>query len=482
MKRPTQESGIIWLLYVVIILAYYMVVQHYWFLKLTGGYLIKIWIPNVVIILAIFMKYEVIDSGGKSPFMFKRDYAYPLYVILLILGVWNLISLFSHDEGLWYVGKYALVTFSPVCVWASIVILIRKNSLIYRVLALIFLFGLINAVQVEIESILGYDSFESLKLSTGQTIEAGSGSPLSLVHSADLLRHGKKALGVNTYASWLMVLPLVGYVLGRRSSRMYLKAYYYVSSLFISYAIVATMTRGAFIGLIVGILIFSWFMARARSKTKALSFFVVAAFSLVILMHHNPGLTIRIYRLAISLPILSEVPYFKERLIDYGVHPDLVANAAEFDDQHFKRTGPSYDLLRQNMLFGAGWKMQFSVNEHNWYLRHAVVYGGISFLLLLIFFGTMVSRIWKVLKRELRNGSSDDSLGILMFSCVIASLVYLMVTPSEIMNFWILFGLAIAWARNAFERQKERAIFREYRHERTRMNNKLQDVSPRQTT
>ncbi len=453
-RRLFKEPGIILLLYLVVVLSYYTVFEQYWFLKLTNGYLIKVWIPNLLIISVVFIKYEVIDKRHRPPFTIKRDYAYPLYVILFVLAVWDLIALYGHNQGAWYIGKYGLVSFSPVLLCVAIIILARNDMIIQRILFLIFLFGIVNVLDVELRYLSGDDYTDPLTMSTGLQIGGyGESSKISLSNAEDLIRHGKVAIGVNTYASWLMALPIVGYYFGKKSSNYILKCFYYLSAIFIFYAVLAAMTRAAILALFAGMIVFFFLDIFRSSKVKALRSILVVFVIIGIVISYNPGATIRFLILAFSTPAGLDSTYIEDRLFKYGMSQTHIDMSRSSKDPHLQRFGRSLSLLKDSPIIGVGWSRQYSVNEHNWFLQQLVIYGVLSFLISTMYFLSMIYKIWKVLKKSLYLKYSNSSLGILLFSCVIASLVYLNASPGINMNFWIIFGLAIAWARNTYEIQ-----------------------------
>jgi len=455
MANANKENSVIWLLYLVIIISYYMIFLQYWFLKLTGGFVIRIWIPNLVILFAVFIKYRAIMPSRGPWFIFKTDYASPIFAILIVLALWDGISLFSHDYGMWYIGKHMLVSFSPVCLFFAIVILVRNDTTIYRILALVFFVGVINVLQVEFRDWSGDPSFSALTTSTGVKYEYGE-DPCRVVlkHSSDILRHGKEGFGMNTYSRWLMVLPLIGYFMGSRISRRRWKIYYYSSACLIFYGLVVAMTRAAFIGLACGTLMFFLLYSRLWSRKKVLRVAAIYIFLAAVMIHNYPGVTIRMLRLAYAIPILSHSSYIKNKLLDYGMHPGHLGSGGGWEDPHLSRFGDSFELFSKSPIFGVGWIKQYQINEHNWFIQQLVIYGGVSFVLIIILNAAIAFRIWKVLRKELFRDPANAELGILLFSCVIAAQVYLNASPGENSNIWIIFALGIAWTRNTYKKQQ----------------------------
>jgi len=455
MKGRKQESGIIWLLYVFSIMAYYLIVQQYWFLRLTGGFLVKIWVGNVLMLSLVFIRLKILDSERKAPLKFGVDYTYPLILLLLIWAMWDCIALYSHGRVAKIVLKYMLVSFSPACIFLSIIILLREDAFIVRLLKLIFFVGLLNAIGVE----LRFSSdpyFSPLKISTGAVYEFGGGASINLLLGENLSRHGKELVGVNTYASWLMSLPLVGYFLGTESNRRYFKWLYYLSSVFILYAINMAATRAVFFGMFVGFLVFVWFNRRLWSARRAMFIVVSLIIVTVSTMWYSNAMTIRLLELATRIPVLSQNDYIRSKLGSYGMSEGHMGKGT-WDDPHFGRFSAVFGYISKSPLFGVGWKKQYEINEHNWYIQQLAIYGGITFILIILFFSSLLYRIWKVLRMEMVRGSPNASIGILLFSLIIGALVYLNASPGENMHIWVLLGLGVAWSRNAFERQRANA-------------------------
>ncbi len=416
-------------------------------MKLLYGYVIKVWIPNLLIIAAVIIKYFM--ENKDHSFSFKRDFTYPLWITLLMLFIWDLIALYSHGEGLWYIGKYALAKYSPIALFISIIILVKSDSILNKILALLFLSGLMMAVNTELRYLSGDASFETLITMHGDVYEEyDKASAVNLAYSQSIYRHGEEVLGQNTYAAMLIPLPLIGFYLGQRSSKILLKWYYYLSSTFLFYAIIATISRAAFIALVIGILVMIFLEGRKSSKIKSL--IILAFFCLIIfyILSYQIGLLVRLLQMIAALPMFSESQFVLNKLYDLGYR------GKEFSDPHIERIGSSFGLFKENPFFGVGWPRQYEVNEHNHYIQQTVIYGLISSFIYIIFLAIMVSKIFGVLGKTLRYNSSGASLGVLLFASTIAYLTYLNAAPGESPYCWILFGLTLAWSRYTYYSSK----------------------------
>ena len=445
MTGSNKTPAIIIILYIVILVSYFMVFQQYWFMKLLGGTVIRIWIPNLLILCLVGIRYAITNRGPV--FSVKKDLIYPLKVTLMILLIWDSFALRYHDEGLWYVGKMMLVSFSPICLAIAIVLLVRNDFVLNRILGLLFFCGLLMTLNVELRFLSGDPSFETLVTSHGYEIETYE-EKLLLAGSEGIYRHGEQALGINTYAAMLIPLPLIGFYLSQRSSKRLIRFYYYFSSLFFFYAISVTMSRAAFIANTISAVVFFLLRYLRSSKIKFMAYSLIVFLIFNFMLLGFPGMKIRLFKMFAAAPVLSDVEYVYSKLYDYGVREK------QYFEPHFGRFGSSYDFIKESPIFGVGWTRQYLVNEHNHYVQQAAIYGLISVAIYITFFITMVCLTWTVLKRMLRGDSSDASLGTLLFACTIAFLFYLNASPGENLYVWVLFGLNIAWTKYTHEKER----------------------------
>ena len=232
---------------VVIIINYFNIFHHHWFVKLLGGNIIKIWFPTVFLLSLLAMRTVI---KNRSIFI-RKDSIYSVKIFCLFYFIFGFISLVSHGEGMHYLGKYSLVIFIPVILFGIIVTTFYDNEYIKKVLQLLFVGGLIITFYVEYLYFVGGGFVDTM------VFESTLGS---------IFRHGMPGLGVSTYAGMLPPLILTGLYMALKNTG-FIKYFYYASTIFISYAAFATMSRAAFISLIIGLFIFLWYFSQKKYFT-----------------------------------------------------------------------------------------------------------------------------------------------------------------------------------------------------------------------
>ena len=134
--------GLTVFIFITIIFNYFEIYYHYWFLKLVNGYVIKIWLLPVLLFCFLLFK-ELLAKGYSFPL--KAVSGVNLFIVFYVL--FGFISLTVHEQP-YYIGKYALIMFAPLTLYAVIVDSFRDNKNIEKVLNLLFIAGLILSLYV----------------------------------------------------------------------------------------------------------------------------------------------------------------------------------------------------------------------------------------------------------------------------------------------------------------------------------------------
>tara|TARA_A100001015_G_scaffold230112_1_gene260288 strand:- start:1367 stop:2710 length:1344 start_codon:yes stop_codon:yes gene_type:complete len=429
MKREFSWDLINLSIITVIVVNYFNIYWHYWFVTFLGGTIVKLWIPPALLLSLIGMKNVILNQQPSL----KKDRIFPVKILCCIYIVFGILSLVAHDGGLWYIGKYSLFMFMPVVIFGIIIGYCKSNELIEKVLQTLFICGLLISFHTEFLYLFGIVNNQSIGASIGGIDVQGS-ADLFQSNLGNINRHTMPGLGINTYAAMLPPLALIGLFMGFKNNG-FLKYFFFLSFLFLSYAILATLSRSAFIALIIGLLVFIWF----TDKNKYFLFFIVCS-SVFIMVLSNAGVLLRIIGPLLSYEFFANSDYLASIAMEHG----LRTNA----DPHITIIDKSLSIARENPIFGAGMNKMLSVNEHNRYVEIYATNGllGIIPYVAIIIAVVLITR--NVLIEEIKQNSQQKEIGIILFSGVIAFTFYMNSAPSEFYFYWIWFGLSIAWARN----------------------------------
>ena len=214
-----------------------------------------------------------------------------------------------------------------------------------------------------------------------------------------------------------------------------LKYFYYASSLFISYAVLATMSRAAFIALIVGLLLFLWYTSQKKYFT-----FIILIMGFIGIVWQNFGVLLRIVGPLASAENFSELRFITDIALKYNLY--------SAKDPHMTIILESFSAFSESPLFGVGMNKMMIVNEHNRYIEILATNGLAGFIPYMALIITMIFISRKILLKEIKNNSQDKEIGVILFAGLISFVFYMNAAPSEFYFYWIWFALVIAWVRN----------------------------------
>ena len=422
------------LIAIIIVMNYFHIYFHLWFVELLGGVIIKLWLPSALLLFFIAMQRAV---TGR-PLTFKKDSIYSIKVLCFFYFIFGSISLVAHGEGMWYLGKNSLFMFMPVVLFGIIIAWFNDNEYIKRVLQILFVGGLIMSLYVEYLFFTGSSNFEIME----PLLRAGDSGVFKSALGGHF-RHGMPGLGINTYAGMLPPLVLVGLYMALNSTSL-LKYFYYAASLFISYAVLETMSRAAFIALIVGLLLFLWYTSEKKYFT-----YIILIMAFISIVWLKVGVLLRVVGLLSSSEIFSESKYITDIALKYDVYTTV-------EDQHITLISRSTSAFLENPFFGVGMNEMMIINEHNRYVELLATNGLAGFIPFVALIITMIFISRKILLKEIKNNSQDKEIGVILFAGLISFVFYMNAAPSEFYFYWIWFALVIAWVRNCNRAQYHR--------------------------
>lgn len=446
-NKSMVKSTLGTLLILTICLNYFEVYYHYWFIKLAAGHVIKIWILPVLLFCFLLFK-ELFAKGYFFPL--KTVSGVNLFIVFYVL--FGFISLTVHEQP-YYIGKYGLIMFAPLTLYAVIVDSFRDNKNIEKVLNLLFIAGLILSLYVSyMFYILGPEKWSSENIEVKYMLTDVS-AVRNLKESFNIQNFGygnlairKTLIGIAepTFGAMLAPLILTGFYYALNSAGLF-RWFYYISSFFMFYTLTNTLARSSFVAFIIGLIPFLWHI-RKRVKDVLIILLVITA---IVMM--NKPMQYRLVQLA-----GSTIQKAFEKSSTQKAFEKLKSKIWFDKDGHIDSISETYKNFKNAPLLGNGitcienkYKADRWYAEHNRYLYilstaglwTVIPYAG--FILSLI----LISR--KTLIDKLRTNKKLSDIGLVLYPSVLLFAIQINNVGMETYYYWIFFGLAAAWIRNS---------------------------------
>lgn len=428
-------------LYFVVVASYFMIIAHKYFFEIHGG-LIRTWFPTALLLFVLAIKHFM-AAKSYNPSI-KVDEIYSVKIILLLYSVFWLIALNAHGEGIHYIAKYSLQLYSPVVLSMLIVMLVKSNLVLERIMALLFFVGVIWAISIE------YGYFFGSEGSVMDEVTFSSGEAADLT-----IRHGSFGFGVNTYAAMLIPLPLVGLYLKERAKNFIKKIFYYILSIFLIAAIFMTISRAAILSILIGIFTLLWYkFIYSPKKFKHIITLFLIFITLFTVIISNVEIIPRFLMMFAQFDILANSEYIQDKIFTYGLRVQR--------EERFEIISDSLSHVAENPIFGVGFNKIFNetedVYEHNYYVRLIAANGIMCFISFIAFLISLTVITRKAVLKNLSRNTTEKEMGILLFAGLLAFIFYLNAAPSEFYFYWIWFGLTAAWVRNSAHKDRNEVI------------------------
>ena len=431
----------------VIIVNYYEIYNHFWFLKLLGGYVIKIWL-----LPALLFFYILIRQFIKGKIIFPSKNIRHLNHFLLFYVIFGIGALFVH-ETLWNIIKYSLMMFAPLMLYVVILYHFKDNIAIERMLKILFAIGLMFAIYsaylylIEDPSAWTGQKIEKKFMFSEDTAEFETYALEYLyLDRRPAVRHTIPGIDEPKFGGILCPLVLVGFYFSLRS-KGYMRIFYYVSSFFLFYTVMSTLSRSSGTALLIGTLLFFMLL---RKKILTLIFALLSIVLVLSVALYTEGAIDRFLSLVYNIPILGENQFIYDLVSKRGIYVQRDGHVESYSEGlKVVSEAPLYGL------FGIGVK-NFEdryvdyryVVPHNRYMfilnttgiLTLIPYAG--FIILLIF----ISR--KLVIRRLKSQGVMNNIGLVLYPATVALAIKLNNEGLEAYYYWIFFGLTVAWIRN----------------------------------
>ena len=436
------------LLILTICLNYFEVYNHYWFIKLAAGYVIKIWILPVLLFCFLLFK-ELLAKGYSFPL--KAVSGVNLFIVFYVL--FGFISLTVHEQP-YYIGKYGLIMFAPLTLYAVIVDSFRDNKNIEKVLNLLFIAGLILSLYVSyMFYILGPEKWSSENIEVKYMLTDVS-AVRNLKESFNIQNFGygnlairKTLIGIAepTFGAMLAPLILIGFYYTVNSTGL-LRLFYYISSFFMFYTLTNTLARSSFVAFIIGLIPF---LVHIRKRVKDVLIILLVITAIVMM---NKPMQYRLIQLAGStIQKAFEKSSTAQKVID------KVKTKIEFSgDGHIDSLNETLRNFKEAPFLGNGISnIEDKYKENRWYAEHnryLYILSTAGLLTVIPYAGFILSLILisrKTLIYKLRTNKKLSDIGLVLYPSVLLFAIQINNAGMEIYYYWIFFGLAAAWIRNS---------------------------------
>jgi hypothetical protein len=431
-KQPTLNILKI-LATIAVIIIYFQLYWHYWFVKLLGGYIVNTLLP-IMLLLFLFIISNFVSHSTSG--VNKREIFY-----LLILFFWYFflasVSIFLNEQGFESIKSYLIYIYSPVLIFISILGLYvyRQNENIKFTLNVLLILGVIFSIYVAITysgDPLSVSEIPILETNRGD-VYADTGASFG-IGDLSAKRYTIPGISSTTYGPLLVPLIFVGLYFRKHSGRK-LRYFYSCAILFLTFCVFKTVSRGPLISLIAGMIYLTWLKWFKLREIMLITFILIISFFTFA--------KLSFLRLVITFVAFTHIdlPFLGEDVSDLLEDPRLISikeTLSYIYQNPFWGMGMSHLINVQEFLYG---------KEHNNYLSIAASFGIPTLIFYLLFVFLLFIMMHEKIKNISRNSLAKD-MGIILGAGLLALVVYLNFAPAEFHFIWIWFGLAAAWLRN----------------------------------
>ena len=407
------------------------------FLQLIGGYLIKVWVPPLILLsMLLFRKAMGKDSSSLNLNISN--------LMLFLYALFGLTAMLYHHEVLLMI-KYYLIMIAPVWFYYVLTRTLNNNRDVELMLKVIFACCVFYSFETTYLNFLYLSNpaltFE-LKTSAGNVVGGSGFSELKI--QGDMISRGFFLVENSRYCGMLLPGVLFGILLFVISNAK-IRYLYILLSMFMIMTMLIGMSRSGIAAAFVGVAVLLWSLIRYSNIKKSI---ILLYSSLIILglaayfITAEKNTQIRFAQIIHA----ADIEFVSDFLNAY----DLIdSNLAAIEDPHIQTISQSFEAFLDNPIMGAGYTyVNEQIQEHNRYLFILASSGILAFLAYVVFFVTQTAVTGKMLQKYARSDDPMIKYGYLYYACNIMVLVKLMVEGPEGFYYWIIFALSSAWARN----------------------------------
>ena len=418
----------------VVAFLYFEVQWQLWFLRLLGGFLIRVWIPAAVLF-----------AGAIAIWRFHFNVSATLAVMIGGYAGLGLLSILATEETLTAL-KYYVIMVGPLATFLAITAAFRTQRDIDRLLLALFVCGVIQATYSAYQFYSWDAAGQPLRfgdvITTNLGNEIGSAMTASFENGTGgerVARFTDFSIEQGKFAGMLFPVMLLGFyfTLVTRGRMRWLAM---LAATGLLYLLVATMSRSAIAAAFVGFAVFLVYLTRYGYAPPV---FVVFALSAVVgVAYFNFAAVLRIVQTFTFFDELATSGWVARMADEYGL--------ATLDDSHLMGVSTTWSLFRSSPVLGVGYTAIQQVSpdvgsEHNRYLFILASSGlptlmTYSATLLLVFLS-----VHRAVMATLRAGR-DARFGVMMLALVSMVIVKLNNEGVEAYYYWIILAVAYAWS------------------------------------
>jgi len=438
------------LLILTICLNYFEVYNHYWFIKLAAGYVIKIWILPVLLFCFLLFK-ELLAKGYSFPL--KAVSGVNLFIFFYVL--FGFISLTVHEQP-YYIGKYGLIMFAPLTLYVVIIDFFRDSRALGNALKWLFISGVIYSLVATVYfNFVPSDEWNNDAIKVRYMLtDVTDTRALKEFKNIHGFGYGNYAVretlpGIAEPAFGVMLAPLIliGFYYAMNSSGL-LKFFYFVSSFFMFYTLTNTLARSSFVAFMIGLVLFLWLI---REKKKDVLIILLAITTILLT---NKPMQYRFIQLigAVVQEAVKKPPVVQEAV------KKMEKKVYFSNDGHIDSIFETYKNFKKAPFLGNGISyMESKYKDNRWYAEHnrylymlstaglltVIPYAGFILSLILISLKTLINKL------RTNKKLSDIGSGLVLCPSVLLFAIQINNAGMETYYYWIFFGLAAAWIRNS---------------------------------
>jgi len=416
-----------------ILFLYFDLSTQLWFLELSGGHLLRIWIPPLILFAAL-----VCVKLWKSEMPIPLDWQ---TVMLAVYAIAGLITLFVNEEP-YYALKYWLIMVAPIWIYFVILDTCGKSASIERILKHLFFGGFALILYTTyLQWLNAYnpgDVIREVTTRSGQVIQIAGESfykEKGIEYSRGFLLYS-----CSQYSGILLFPSLYG-IYFFLNSRTWMRWFFLLISLLMISQIINTLSRTDFAVVGTGLIILWGSLAyegTIEKKRLALVFLLLFAWIGFYILLFKPILIGRILQMFTFLGIKSVNTY----ILSEGFMPEAHINTP---DPHIVSAIASLQALMKNPLQGCGFTYaEQQVGELNRYLFILISSGVVTFLAYTLFWCGLIYSIGRAMIKTKRARLSPQ-LGPYVMACCIALMLKFIYVGLEVFYYWIIGSLAMAW-------------------------------------
>ena len=430
----------------------FRVSEHYWLISLLGGYVITAFAPIALLAWAIVI-YHFIGRGSRP-----GGYALRVAWTALFLYVSTAsVSTFVHEPTLDTTMTQLAYIWSPVLIFVSLLWLpaLNTDKAVRDCTRALVLSGLIFSLYTIYTYTGLYDYTivpETLQTNLGE--RQYDTSHRAGVGSVEATRWTVPGINTSHFAPMLLPLVFLGMLMARQGKGVARFAYPVVTAV-LAATIVGSLSRGAMIPLIIGLMYLSYVRWYGWFGT------LIAGAGLVVLLGFQP---IMLGRILLTIGAVIPVPETVAPLVgNVKVLAPLMDGRIEYE-QHFLAVPYTVDMILAKPVLGHGLtgftdEQSAALSDiggkvHNNYLSIGAAFGVPAVVFYLCFIVGIGVGLRKVIHATIR-GSEPWQTAHIWGAILIAYAFYLVGAPAEFHFVWLWFGLMAAWVRNQLLKKKK---------------------------